>query len=459
MDKSRILLIGRKGPFRTSSFNEPPNLAEFNAIIWHPDSLTKELQAGSGGSARKRMFELIDWIKQGNLLIIVGAPPEELIASYVEDRIQCRVDLRKGELFSNVSFKRTSGHLVEYCGPDNLATYLSGLTQLVAYDAILTGNNLFPLFQVSIPSKSETQLVGAYRKLEDGVIVYAPILRPDIQDLHIAPAYAYFLNLARVLEVQQNKPQDDLPDWVTTYQTQEERNINKAISEIHVEMREQKRALESYQVLFAKEQAAKTLFTSTGDTLVLAVAEGLRELGLAVVEGPKQRADLIAFDGTRLAALEVKGLEGGAREKNVGQVKRWTADLSVALSTPPDEVTDTEIKAYQEKLTELAFDNDLTHRDTDCKGILILNTFRKLPLQERLESYPDPVSKIVTRSGVCALTGLQLFLLLQEMRTDPSKKKSFIDKLFTENGVLSEGLDWATYLQHEQPECVPLKRG
>lgn len=447
MDNSRILLIGQNGPFRTSTFSAPPNLAEFNTVIWHPKSLLSELTTIHGAVPQKRMLELIDWVKQGNSLIIVGAPPEEFSISYIKDRISHRVDLLKSELFRDVSFKRTNGHLVEFCGSDNVAGYLSGLTQLIAYDAILTGTNLLPLFQVSIPSKSETQLVGAFCKLGAGIIIYAPILKPDFQNPQVAQSYAYFLNLAQILEAQQSKPYDDLPDWVTSYQTHEERRINKGISETQDKIRKQEQAIESYQGLLAKEQAPKALFTSTGDTFALAVAEGLRKLGLSVVEGPKQRADLLVSDGVRLAALEVKGLEGGAREKNVGQVKRWTADLLVALSTPADEVTDTEIKAYQEKLTELAFNRDDMHGDNDCKGILVLNTYRKLPLEERPESYPEPVNKIVIRSGVCALTGLQLFLLLQEVRNDPLKKKLFIDKLFTENGVLDEGRDWRACLQ------------
>jgi hypothetical protein len=195
------------------------------------------------------------------------------------------------------------------------------------------------------------------------------------------------------------------------------------------------------------ERLEKNLFTSTGDVFANAVAEALRELGFGVVEGPKQRADLIAWDGTHLAALEVKGLEGGAREKNIGQVKRWTADVSVALSSMPDEVaTDTEIKAYQAKLAELGVATYQLEEPLDCKGIVILNTYRKIPINDRLEGFGEPVTKVAVRSSVCALTGLQLFLILREIRADPSKKETITKKLFSTNGLLDEGLSWEPHL-------------
>jgi hypothetical protein len=143
----------------------------------------------------------------------------------------------------------------------------------------------------------------------------------------------------------------------------------------------------------------------------------------------------------------VKGLDGGAREKNIGQVKRWTADISVALSSMPDEVAaDTEIMTYQAKLGELGVSTSQTGEPLDCKGIVILNTFRKTPVNERPEAFGEPVRKVVVRSGVCALTGLQLFVLLQEIRADPSKKKTIIEKLFSTNGLLDEGLSWEPHL-------------
>jgi hypothetical protein len=246
-----------------------------------------------------------------------------------------------------------------------------------------------------------------------------------------------------------NPAREEFPDWLPQFQTATEEAMSREISNAHNKIREMEAEIAKFQDRVAQEQSAKLLFTATGEPFALSVATALRQLGLNVIEGPKQRADLIAWDGKRLAAIEAKGLEGGAREKNIGQVKRWTADVSTACSINDGDEgpLDAELALYREKLSELGVPPQPTIEAPDCKGIAILGTYRKLSLDQRPESFNDPVKRVIVRSNVCALTGLQLFTLVQEARATPSRREAIMDALFNTNGVLDEGRNWQPFLQ------------
>lgn len=447
MEQSRILLIGeRQGPFRTCRFGETLNLAEFGAAFWYLEAIHVEWQHHGVRSTVARLPELIEWIRKGNTLVIVGDPGNPT-TTYSDGPKQVRFDILKCEIFRDVRFKTTSGSLVEFSGPESL-TELATLAGWLSYDVILESKEILPLFRVSTVIRGETQIVGGYKKLGNGIVVFIPPLA------HTQPQspefFFYHMRTARILEALKQPAIAERPDWFNNFQTSDEHRLGQAIEEARGRISEIEEYILKIENDRRREQSEKILFTATGDALVSAVAEALRELGFRVVEGPKQRADLIIWDGFRLAALEVKGLEGGAREKNIGQVNRWKADVAVALSCISEESSaDTEIAAYQAILVELGVSNLQSPEMPDCKGIVILNTHRKLPLDARPESFGQPVTKVATRSDVCALTGLQLFSILREVREDASRTKEISDKLFSTNGLLAEGTAWQKHLlQH-----------
>ncbi len=321
-------MIGQAGPFRTSLFGDPPNLAEFGAVIWYPKSIGAEWQQAGARSTPERLSKLLEWIKKGNTLVIVGAPKHST-GTYIKDAKQYNVDILKSEIFEGVNFRPTSGFLMEYNGPPSLADVFSPFVNLLSYDAILESKDIVPLFRVSTALGEENQIVGGYKKLGNGIVVLVPPLTdPQIQSVEF---HMYHLRAASMLEALKSPATYDQPDWLPNFQTRKEKMLAQEISDAQARVGELQTQIAKLERNRQIEQLGKNLFTSTGDVFATAVADALRELGFGIVDGPKQRADLIAWDGTRLAALEVKGLEAGAREKNIGQVKRWTADISVAL--------------------------------------------------------------------------------------------------------------------------------
>ena len=188
-----------------------------------------------------------------------------------------------------------------------------------------------------------------------------------------------------------------------------------------------------------------------GETFSASVAEALREFGLEIVEGPRGRADLLAYDGKRLFAFELKGLEGSAREANLRQTERWVADVMAAMaSTAEERAADKDLHVYAEKLKKLGVPETGSTENIDCKGVMIIGTHRKIPIVDRIEpSFPDPVARPINRSAVCALSGLQLFGLLLGTRSNQITKSEVLDDLCSTNGLLDKATDWRAFLTKE----------
>jgi hypothetical protein len=102
---------------------------------------------------------------------------------------------------------------------------------------------------------------------------------------------------------------------------------------------------------------------------------------------------------------------------------------------------------YAEKLTELGLDVSAPIPDMECHGLMIIGTFRKMPLDTRpSDSFPSPVARLIARSNAYALTGLDLYCLLQETRAMPNLKQEITNKLMTAVGVVVQQ-DWRQFIR------------
>ena len=217
-----------------------------------------------------------------------------------------------------------------------------------------------------------------------------------------------------------------IPDWTNAYISSEEgeilREVDKRERQISVLAAELKIKQQSHDQI----RELKQLFTGTGDEFVRAVKSALETFQLRVVDGPHPRADLLAFDGSTLLAIEAKGVEGPVRELYVRETEQWLSDLRRTLVASADErKADMDLNRYADKLSALGIDLEKEMRP-ECRGLMIINTFRKTPLMERIQiDFPDPVSRTINRSDVRALTGLQLFGLLCKFAKARTKQKRY----------------------------------
>lgn len=101
----------------------------------------------------------------------------------------------------------------------------------------------------------------------------------------------------------------------------------------------------------------------------------------------------------------MKGLGKSAAEKHAAQLEKWVASI----------MEDGE----------------------QVKGILVANTWRDVPLAERTaESFPSQMLPYAKSRGHCLITGLQLFVILDEVEKDPSRASYWRQKILGTAGVL-----------------------
>jgi len=122
--------------------------------------------------------------------------------------------------------------------------------------------------------------------------------------------------------------------------------------------------------------------------------------------------------GDQTVIVEVKGVTKSAGEKNAAQLEKW---LSTYLA-------DNEIKA---------------------KGILLVNAFRELPLDNRTQdAFPSQMIPYSTQRNQCLVTTLQLSSLLLYCRQNPQEKDNVIQDLIGTVGVYEKFNNWQQYIDH-----------
>jgi hypothetical protein len=348
--------------------------------------------------------------------------------------------------FGLVELSYLPGELIE---ADHRFDGFQEFAPMLRYDYILGGKDLTPLFKSSSAHKGRSQVVGGAICVDRGVIVFSPAPK---QWQNTTGIYAYLEAIASLPELLA-RTSNAVPDWADAFQSQREREAVTEISSLDRKIAALQRRREEVIGLVSAEKHLKLLYTGTGGSILEITMEALREFGLNVVEGPHPRADLLVWDGGhRLAAAEVKGLDGPARESNHRQAIRWAADVNAALAARRED-RDADLALYAEKLGELGLDVDTPTTEIECRGLMIIGTYRQTPLGTRsADSFPDPVTRAIARSNVCALTGLDLYCLLHEVRADPNRKAE-VDQLFSINGVIAPA-DWRSVISEEHPKAA-----
>jgi hypothetical protein len=452
MTEQQRLFIGRDygTGARVVPFLGNHNIHEANLIFWHPPSLLEELAPhgklippSMKALLEQKMTALSEWVQQGHTLIVVGTHSlsfryQDAVGQHKVFRLESLAPLKE------VAFVAASGSRIEFCGPPRMKDVFSNLLPRMTYQCLMSGSNLEPLLRVAAATTGAVQIVGGYRQLGFGTVFYVPPFSgtPEASN-------ALINELAKLPACLKSTPAE-LLDWVNAYKSAPERETKEKIVDLERSVTELKVQITQEEANLAEHEALKHLLCATGTAFANAVAAALTELSFIVVEGPHPRADLLSARKDRFIAIEAKGLEGPAKEAHFRQVERWTAEVNSTLGQPPEEVNrDPDLRRYFAQLSKLGLHFPAVTED--CKGVMIIGTFRTTSLADRLEpDFPDPVLRLLSRSNVCALTGLQLFTLVMQIREDPELKGEIVEEIVNTCGVLARGYNWTQYIEGPQ---------
>ena len=336
--------------------------------------------------------------------------------------------------FNKVKLFAKSGANIR--GAPAVAPLLDPVVNSLGYHYVLQGPELIPLLLVRTTDKTigAPEVVAGAVKMGEGYVIFAPDGR--------SPKYYRALEQSPSLL---RTPKSEFPEWIDRFLTNTEKAAFDGVTVRKAELGRLEAELSKLDSVIDAARQLKQLFVGTGTSFEDAVAAALSELGFPVTKGPHPRADLLVTDGHRVAAIEAKGVEGAAREEYVRQVMMWMPEVDAALAAAETD-GDQLLQDYRRQLANL----NLSDRDAsqDCKGVLVLGTFRRTPLDQRtLPDFPENVKGVMVRQDICALTGLQLFTLLELAHSDVSLKEQVKWALFTTRGVLELNLDWKQVLE------------
>lgn len=193
----------------------------------------------------------------------------------------------------------------------------------------------------------------------------------------------------------------DLPEWVNNIYILDEKAKLKKQTTIENKIAKLQEKLECERAAIQAIRKYKLLLTSSGSVLEEIVKQVLAELGFTLLEAEKGRSDIVAKYGEDAIVAEVKGVTKSAAEKHAAQLEKWVAQ-------------------YIEENEALP------------KGMLIVNGFCDMPLNERLEDvFPQQMLKYCVARGHVLLTSTQLLCLYIEVCKNPACKEERITELLS----------------------------
>jgi len=211
-----------------------------------------------------------------------------------------------------------------------------------------------------------------------------------LREIELTKTSASLFGAPLEIEIQKT----DMPLWIEDVKPKRLLNLQKQFAELKTEIDDLKSFL--------------PLVYATGDILVEAVLQALRFSGLkAERTQPGFTVDILVqtIDSSKRFGFEVTGAEGG-------------------------------IKKESKKLTQvLEFERIKEHGE---KTVLLANTFRLLPIQERnnCEHFTPQVIDFLSRHPILLMTGWDLYRMVCDILEGSKNPEDIIDLIFRTEGRL-----------------------
>jgi len=422
-----------------AKFSDQNSVFDYDIVIWDPSSSlsnysldalysmhgSRTLTEGSSvqikADIKRRHDEYVEFLKLGRTLIVIASPPQQM-RLYASETI----DLLTALPSSKSRFISASGKRIDFIGGGPIVDVLKKYRSRLQYSAVI----IEPPGVSYARIQGTDRIVGSIQRFDsDGHLILIPSIdlrapydeeadnnEPDDDELWLPEAEQFQADLLAAVEQLGGSSSISRPSWADGYTTNEQARLRTDV--VRQQKRIEKARIDLTHAQQKKESAElrNQLFLGTGRTLELEVRKVLELLGGEVTEPPPGRDDWkVSFPEGRIVC-EVKGVSRSAAERHAAQLEKW-------VSSDYDETG---------KLP---------------KGLLVVNTWRDVPLVGRVEAdFPDQMIPYSKSRGHCLISGLQLFVILAEIEANPGRAAHWRNLILATCGVISGCNDWRSVL-------------
>ncbi|RYF97096.1 MAG: hypothetical protein EOO02_21215 [Chitinophagaceae bacterium] len=197
------------------------------------------------------------------------------------------------------------------------------------------------------------------------------------------------------------------PDWVNDIKLENQELMSNEIARLSEEKKNIEARIERQEALHLNYSILKSILFTSGKFLEKGIATVMTHLGIQHLVPPGSETDLIISEEDEYIAVEIKGVTGSASLKNSRQLEDW-------VNKTADQYDQEEVK-----------------------GLLLLNCYHTLPLDQRVEIiFPPNVVDFSKKRGHCLMTTTSLFHMVKEFDSGKLDKKQILALIRTTEGVL-----------------------
>lgn len=397
MNSSHFVQIGNYfSSVPSTSLMSNQNLNEFDFIIINSNKLLDDLRFHTFADWEKRLQDLKEYHASKKMPVVIMM--SDSYSVHLPSGIKHISDLFKLDL----TLRADVGKRIEIRNGNHFSDFFKQNINSIKY-------------KVSFSKHPGNSIASPIGKSNVSVSFFTNeyVFIPEINKTNPQEESKFLLDLYQLCKsLPKEKVSLNIPDWTNSYYLPNEKEdfeqlneINNRIKVLNTQKEEQESKLEQYK-------KNKMLWTSHGSVLELKVKEAFEELGFVIIESVVNRDDILMKWGEQIIVVEIKGLTKSAQEKNSAQLEKWKMEYVIEHGIEP-------------------------------KGLLIVNTYRDQPLNERKEnSFPDQMLKFAKAKEQCLLTTVQLCCLLFYIRENPNSKEELINKMLSHIGVFDRFNNW-----------------
>lgn len=443
------------------SFASDVSVFDYDAVVWDPEgsfqhytpyaeryknlpSLSESTSVSLTADAARRRQEFLEFLNSGRSIVVVVRAPQ---ACYVDtgertysgtgrNRVTTThvadFDLWRALPVSSPGFERASGSRIEITVDGPIASLLKKYKSFLSYSAVMKNP---PGSAVARVTGTDRIVSSVLKTKGGGWLIMIPAIDFEVEEeeeeegtedddgyFWAAEAPGFQADLVDALLQLNAGAVNARPAWAESYATEAQQKLRDSVVVQQKKVENARARLTKLQGQKEDAEARDQLFLGTGRALELQVRDVLELLGGTVTDPEPGRDDWRVSFPEGDAVLEVKGVKKSAAEKHAAQLEKWVAGAYEETGTMP-------------------------------KGILAVNTWREIPLSERVkDDFPAQMIPYSKGRGHCLVTGLQLFLIRADVEVNPARAEYWRKTLLKAKGVLTKPSDWRAVIQVTETE-------